>query len=306
VRNFILLIRRFWNIILFLILEMVCFSMISKSRSMQGMDIVASSNAVSGYVYKKQNDVVYYFQLRRMNDSLLNENARLRNIIAGKSNVDTFRDVIAKVAVTIKDTTTVKDTTGGTKLTPAGTVKVIRYAEYRYIPARVINNSISNDRINYITLNRGAADGIRRDMAVVTTNGIVGRVDDVSENYSRVVSVLSDRKVSTKLSDGTSNLITVWNPGSPEYVVTEKVPLYIKVRRGDSVFTTGYSFFPENVLIGTVAKVDTMKATNSKNIKVRLSTNFRNLQYVYVVGDKMAEERNKLEAPKKPEKASKK
>lgn len=305
-RNFILLIRRFWNIILFLILEMVCFSMISKSRSMQGMDIVASSNAVSGYVYKKQNDVVYYFQLRRMNDSLLNENARLRNLLAGKSNIDTFRDVIAKVPITIKDTTSIKDTTIGTKLTPSGAVKVIRYANYRYIPARVINNSISNDRINYITLNRGAADGIRKDMAVVTTNGIVGRVDDVSANYSRVVSVLSDRKVSTKLSDGTSNLITVWNPGSPEFVVTEKVPLYIKVRKGDSVFTTGYSFFPENVLIGTVAKVDTMKATNSKNIKVRLSTNFRNLQYVYVVGDKMAEERNKLEAPKKPETASKK
>lgn len=300
-RNFILLIRRFWNIILFLLLEVTCFSMISKSRSIQGMDLVSSSNAVSGYVYKKQNDVVYYFQLTRMNDSLLRENARLRNLIAGKSNIDTFTDLMARIPVTIRDTVTQKDTSASAiKLTPTNTVKIVRYAEYHYIPARVINNSVSNERANYITINRGYEDGVRKEMAVVTTNGIVGRVNNVSAHCASVVSVLSDRKVSTKLSDGTSNLITIWNPGSPEYVVTEKVPLYTKVKRGDSVFTTGYSFFPENVLIGTVAKIDTMKATNAKNLKVRLSTNFRNLQYVYVVEDKMADERNKLEAQNTP------
>lgn len=293
-RNFILLIRRFWNIILFLILEVISFSMISKSRNMQGMDIVSSSNAVVGFVYRKQNDVVYYFQLKRMNDSLLSENTRLRNQIAGKSNIDTFTDMIARIPVTVRDTT--KKDSSGISLTATGKVKVVRYAQYHYIPARVINNSISNDRINYLTINRGSADGVKKEMAVVTSNGIVGRVANVSEHLASVASVLSDRKVSSKLSDGTSNLITIWNPGSPDFVVTEKVPLYIKVKRGDSIFTTGYSFFPENVLIGTVARIDTVKATNAKNLKVKLSTNFRNLQYVYVVEDQMGEERKKLEA----------
>lgn len=263
---------------------------------MQGADIVSSSNAVAGYVYKKQNDVVYYFQLKRLNDSLLSENARLRNELASVSNIDTFQDMTARIPITIKDTTTVKKDSTATTLTPTGTTKIVRYANYHYIPARVINNSVSNDRMNYITINRGAKDGIKKDMAVVTGNGIVGRVAHVSEHIASVVSVLSDRKVSSKLSDGTSNLITIWNPGSPEFVVTEKVPVHIKVKRGDSLFTTGYSFFPENILIGTVAKIDTMKATNAKNLKIRLSTNFRNLQFVYVVGDNMAEERKKLEA----------
>jgi len=295
-RNFILLIRRFWNVILFLILEAVSFSMISKSRNMQGMDIVSSSNAVVGYVYKKQNDVVYYFQLKRLNDSLLDENTRLRNQLA-QYKADTFRDMIARIPVTVRDTTR-RDSSGVT-LAPTGAVKVIRYANYRYIPARVINNSISGDRTNYITINRGAADGVRKEMAVVTGNGIVGRINNVSEHLATVVSVLSDRKVSTKLSDGTAGLFTIWNPGSPEYVVTEKVPIYAKVKKGDSVFTTGYSFFPENVLIGIVAKVDTMKATNAKNLKVKLSTNFRNLQYVYIVEDKISAERKELEAKNK-------
>jgi len=290
VRNFLILIRRFWNLILFLILEVVSLVLISKNRNMQGVDIVASSNSVVGYVYKKQNDVVYYFQLKQMNDSLLSENARLRNNLALKSNIDSFRDSTVRIPIIVRDTTK-RDSTN-----TQGALKTIRYAQYNYIPARVINNSISNDKINFITINRGSGDGVRKDMAVVTGNGIVGRVANVSEHYSRVVSVLSDRKVSSKLSDGTSNLITIWNPGSPEYVVTEKVPVYIKVKKGDSVFTTGYSFFPENVLIGIVAKVDTMKASNSKNLKIRLSTNFRSLQYVYVVEDKMGEEKKQVEA----------
>lgn len=297
-RNFILLIRRFWNIILFLILEVVSFSMISKSRNMQGMDLVSSSNAAVGYVYKKQNDIVYYFQLKRLNDSLLRENTRLRNQLAQSSGTDTFRDVIARIPVTVKDTTKRRDSSGAS-FVPTGAVKVVRYANYRYIPARVINNSISNDRVNYITINRGAADGIRKEMAVVTGNGIVGRVNNVSEHLATIASVLSDRKVSTKLLDGTTGFFTIWNPGSSEFVVTEKVPLYVNVKKGDSVFTTSYSFFPDNVLIGTVAKIDTIKATNAKNLKVRLSTNFRKLQYVYVVEDKMDAERKELEAQNK-------
>jgi len=298
VRNFLLLIRRFWNIILFLILEVISISMIKNSNTMQGADIVSSSNAVAGYVYKKQNDVVYYFQLKRLNDSLLNENARLRNELSALSDIDTFRDVTARIPVTIKDTTTKKDS-AGISLTPTGAVKIIKYADFRYIPARVIKNSISNDRMNYITINRGTEDGVKKGMAVVTGNGIVGRVEHVSNHVASVVSVLSDRKVSSKLSDGTSGLITVWNPGTPEYVVTEKIPLHIKVKRGDSLFTTGYSFFPENVLIGTVSKIDTLKTTSTKNLKIRLSTNFRNLQYVYVVDNRMAKEREQLEAQNK-------
>ncbi len=264
---------------------------------MQGMDIVSSANSAVGYLYKKQNDVVYYFQLKKLNDSLLAENTRLRNELSAVSNIDTFTEVTARIPVTVKTDTTIarKDSTG-IKLIPTTRIKVIRYADYHYIPARVINNSVSNDRMNFITLNRGSKDGIEKDMAVVTANGIVGRVSNVSDHFASVVSVLSDRKVSTKLADGTANLFTIWNPGSPEYVITEKVPLHIKVKKGDSVFTTGYSFFPENVLIGTVAKIDTLKATNVKNLKVRLSTNFRSLQYVYVVSNEKGEEKNKLEA----------
>lgn len=290
-RNFLLLIRRFRNLILFIILEVISLVLISKSRNLQGVDITSSSNAVAGYFYRKQNDVVYYFQLRRLNDSLLKENTLLRNELAINLNVDSLRDSISKIAVTIRDTTGSKDSIKGQY---AGAVKFVKYALYHYIPARVINNSISNDKINFITINRGRNDGIDEGMAVVTNSGIVGRVANVSEHYATVASVLSDRKVSAKLSDGTFGTV-IWEPGSPDYVYMEKTPVTIPVKKGDTVLTTGYSFFPEHITIGYVTKIDTAKASNTKNLKVRLSTNFRKLQYVYVVKNKMGEERQKLE-----------
>ncbi len=257
---------------------------------MQGADIVNSSNAMTGYFYEKQNDVVYYFQLKRLNDSLLNENRQLRNTLAQMSNIDSLSDSIARIPIVVRDTSK-RDTSKGNKM---GGVKSIRYALYHYIPARVINNSVSNDKMNFLTINRGAKDGVKKEMAVVTGSGVVGRVAQVSDHYATVASVLSDRKISARLSDGTFSFI-LWEPGSPDYVIMEKIPVQVPVKRGDSIFTTGYSFFPENVLIGRVAKIDTMKSSNAKNLKVRLSTNFRNLQYVYVVEDKMGEERKQLE-----------
>lgn len=293
-RKLIQLIRRFWNLILFIILEVVSFVLIAKRQSIQGVDIVNSSNAIVGFFYRKQNDVVYYFQLKQMNDSLLNENTRLRNLLAQNSNVDTFRDSIVRIAIPLRDS--VKSAVSDTSRKGIGPIKAVRYASYRYIPARVINNSIANDRMNYITLNRGTDDGISKNMAVVAGNGIVGRVANVSAHYATVVSVLSEgRSYSACLSDGTEGFIT-WEKGSPDYVTLTKIPLQQKVKRGDSVFTTGYSIFPENIMVGNVARIDTIKTNNTKNLRVRLSTNFRKLQYVYVVENKLGEEKRKLES----------
>ncbi len=303
-RKLLQLIRRFWNLLLFLILEVICFAMISKHNSMQGVDIVNSSNAAVGYFYRKQNDVTYYFQLKNANDSLLNENARLRNEMSLITGVDTLTDSVVRIAIRAKEDTTQKatDTTQkGNSMKPIGKPVVVRYADYVYIPARVINNSIANDKTNYITLNRGAKAGIKKNMPVVTGSGIVGRVANVSDNYSTVVTVLSEnRNYSAQLADGTSGFIT-WAKGSADFVNLTKIPIQQKVTRGDSVFTTQYSIFPDNIFIGTVSKVDTMKSNNTKNLRIRLSTNFRNLQYVYVVKNKYNEEQTKLEEQNKQE-----
>ena len=296
-RNFFLLIRRFWNLILFLILEIICISLIAKSNSVQGLDIVSSSNAIAGYFYKKQNDVVYYFQLRRLNKDLLAENAQLNNQLSEIKYTDTFQNSIAQIAIIEKkDSATLSREANlpDSMIKKVGNPRIVRYSEYNYIPARVLKNSISNDKINFITLNRGSEDGIEKDMAVVTGNGIVGRIASVSKHYSTAASILSNRKVNVQLKDGTPGFIH-WEPGNASYVKMDKIPIFQPVKRGDSVYSTSYSYFPVNIFVGTISKIDTMKATNDKKLTIRLSTNFRNLQYVYVVQNDMDAERKALE-----------
>ncbi len=277
-RNFILFIRRFFNLILFLGLEVVCVILIQRTNTLQGNDIISSANAVSGLVYKKQNDVVYYFGLRKMNDSLQRENARLRAALSAYKSVDTLADTLVLKKAGIADTAR----------------HIVRYAQYMYRPARVINNSTSSSD-NYITLNRGSASGIKKNMAVLSGTGIVGRVEHVSANFASVLSVLSSKqKVSAKLKSGTNGFV-LWEGKNPRVLTMVDVPQQIKVKRGDSVYTNSYSLFPPDILVGTVISTETVKKNTMQRLYLKPSTDFANLQYVYVAENKMAVEQRELE-----------
>lgn len=278
-RNFIFFIRRFFNLILFLTLEVMCIVMIERTNTLQGNDIVSSANAVSGLVYKKQNDVVYYFGLRRMNDSLQNENARLRQIIEQYRSLDTLSDSLVKTKTQVGDTAK----------------HIVRYAEYVYRTARVINNSV-NATDNFITINRGSRHGIGKNMAVLSGSGVVGRVEHVSANYSSILSVLSAKqRVSARLKN-IANGFVVWEGKNPRVLTMIDVPQQVEVKKGDSVFTNSYSlYFPPEVLIGTVIKTEPIKKNAMQHIYLKSSTDFANLQYVYVVENKMRQEKTQLE-----------
>lgn len=278
-RNFIFFIRRFFNLILFLTLEVVCIVMIERTNTLQGNDIVSSANAVSGLVYKKQNDVVYYFGLRRMNDSLQNENARLRQIIEQYRSLDTLSDSLVKTKTQVGDTSK----------------HIVRFAEYVYRTARVINNSV-NATDNFITINRGSRHGIGKNMAVLSGSGVVGRVEHVSANYSSILSVLSAKqRVSARLKN-IANGFVVWEGKNPRVLTMIDVPQQVEVKKGDSVFTNSYSlYFPPEVLIGTVIKTEPIKKNAMQHIYLKSSTDFANLQYVYVVENKMRQEKTQLE-----------
>ncbi len=277
-RNFILFVRRFFNLILFLILEIVCVILIEHTNTLQGNDIISSANMVSGLVYKKQSDVVYYFGLRKMNDSLVNENARLRNEIDQLHSVDTLKDSVVHRKLYPTDSST----------------HIVKFADYLYRTARVINNS-TNASDNYITINRGSKDGISKNMAVISGTGIVGRVEHVSAHFASVLSILSSKqKVSAKLKDGTNGYI-IWDEKQPDVLVMTDVPQQVKVKKGDSVYTAIFSIFSPDILIGTVLKTVVVKKNAMQLIYLQSSTNFHNLQYVYVIENKMVIEKKIVE-----------
>jgi len=279
-RNFILFIRRFFNLILFLGLEIACIVLIARTRNlMQGNDLLSSANAVTGYFYNRQNDVVEYFSLRRMNDSLLAENERLRQVVTKSLESDSLGQETVNRSFVSEDSS-----------------RSIQYAQYTYYRARVISNSVSAAD-NYITINRGSEDGIRKNMAVISGTGVVGRVANVSDHFATVLSVLNVKQpVSARLKDGTYSFV-FWEKGSrPDELFMSDIPQEIRVHTGDSIFTTSYStIFPRDLLIGVVTMIETREKDNTQRLTLRPATNFRNLQYVYVVQDDFIRERRQLE-----------
>ena len=74
------------------------------------------------------------------------------------------------------------------------------------------------------------------------------------------------------------------------------VPQDVQLRKGDSVLTNNYSlYFPPDILIGTVVKTQALKKNGLQLIYLQSATNFHNLQYVYVIENKMMVEKKMVE-----------
>lgn len=253
---------RYHLLLLFLALEGFCFFLIYRNSRYHEVMFVSAANDVNGKVFTVYSEAAGYLHLRSVNDSLAAENASLRaRLLESKydNKVDSGR---------------VYDTIG-------------RFVQtYAYIPAHVIRNSVSQST-NYIFLDRGSKQGIKKQMGVICPNGIVGQVVGVTENYASVMSVLSDEfKVSAKFKNSEYFGNLHWTGGNVTSALLENIPKHATVKPGDTVVTSGYSLlFPKNVMVGVVEKVTTIPERNFLDVSVKLSTDFGNLNYVYIVNN---------------------
>jgi rod shape-determining protein MreC len=172
--------------------------------------------------------------------------------------------------------------------------------KFNFLAAKVVNNSVSQEN-NYITLHRGANQGVKADMGVIGPSGIVGKVTFVSLNYSRVMSLLNRKsKVSAMLKKGYYTGDLQWDGKNPDYLVLSRIPTRVKVQKGDTVLTSNISqklSFPPGFMIGTVADIGIDPSSNYYYLlKIKTATDFYSLQYVYLTDNVLAEEQNILEA----------
>lgn len=211
-----------------------------------------------------------YFNLKSENERLSKENAELHS-----------HDLLSFSKI-VNGEYNVNDTTYKQK--------------YTYTNAKVINNS-TNRRNNYLTLDKGSKQGITNKMGVITSLGVVGLVENVSENFCTVKSLLhSNTIINSKFKkDGTFGPLS-WDGENFEYATLNDIPTHVRIVRGDTVVTSQYTkMFPENILIGTV---DTFYRESTKpfyTVKVKLSINFKKLTHVYIVNNKLREEQEALE-----------
>lgn len=286
-RNLIIFFRRYFNFFLFLLLEVICMVLVFQHNNFQRTAYLSSANDISGKLYDKYNNVQYYFHLKSTNDSLVNENMRLHNALR-----TSYDSMVTTNGVKID---TVRQYSDDTSHKVIGT----QIRRYEYFSAKVINNSI-NKPVNYITIHRGSLQGIRPNMGVISSSGVVGVVRSVSDNYSVVLSMLSKSNsvsISARLGQGKEMGSVHWDGEDAGYALLKDVPKSAKIHKGDTVVTSGFSaLFPENIPIGYVENIAVGdKASTSFTIRLKLATNFFNLQYVYVIENLLRDEQQRLE-----------
>jgi len=262
---------RNYGLFLFIVLEVISFVLIFNYNNFQKAKYLNSSNRITASIYNSFNSVVNYFELARINNELASENAALRTVLKS-------RPGFANVSDSLYSTLAGSDTT------------------YRFVSARVINNSV-NKTFNYITLNKGSEDGIQPDQGIISPEGIVGVVTNVSKSYALGISVLNQRwGVSAKLKKSGFFGSLFWNGDDFRYANLMEIPFHVMLANGDTIVTSGYSsIFPEGIMIGTIESFEQPSGENYYDIKVKLSTNFKALSYVEVIQNLDRKEIDELE-----------
>ena len=257
----------------FLVLEVVSMVLLFRYNSYQGSVWFSSANAVTGKVYEWDSAVESYFSLSSVNSQLTQRNVLL------EQQVRALNDSIAHL--THSQETAVERLA---RMTP--------FQGCKLLPAQVVTNTV-NRYNNLITLDKGAADGVKRDMGVVCGMGVVGIVYLVSEHYSIVIPVLNGHSNISCTIQGRGYFGYLrWRGGSSQLAYLEDVPRHAHFKLGDYVVTSGYSsVFPSGVMVGKVLHVFNSADGLSYRVQVKLSTDFARLRDVCLVDDSALQER---------------
>jgi len=275
--NLIEFFKRAFHIIVLAVLLILSITMLGKSLSFNEYRIARAVQSVVGPIQKGVAGMVHKFRLGPENEALVQQNIELmrehENMFIEKE--DTVLTEMSKT-----------DSTNRTQ---------IRLYDYTY--AHVIFRTV--DRMfNYMIVDKGAKDGISRDMAVLSPAGVAGVVTDVSQNFATVRPILHpESRISAVVTPANQNGTVIWEGSDPEVAYLEAIPQHSEINIGDSVFTNGYSnIFPKGLLIGTVKEVQVGNNASFLTIKVKLATHYTDIYTVYLVENLFKSELDTLKA----------
>lgn len=262
-----------WNnnfTLLFIFLWSISIYLVVLNNRFQQVYVVNSSNRVAASILESMHEVSEYLSLKETNISLSRENADLRSRLA--SNFYTLG---------VSDSS-INDS--------------LFLQQYTYTPARVVNSTI-NRRNNYLTLDKGSRHGIKPDMGVISSDGVVGIVKDVSGHYCTVMSLLhKNSRVSARFKKSNYFGSVVWNGEDSREAELLEVAKHVKFKKGDTLVTTVFStVFPEGVPVGTVSGYELKNDANFFEIDLKLATDYARLTHVYIVKNLLKDEQRKLE-----------
>lgn len=253
--------------LLFVFLEVVSMVLLFRFNSYQGSVYFTAANAVSGQVLEWNSGVEKFLYQSKLNEQLTKRNVQLE-----------LQNRQLMAMLNKREAPIPKDVVG-----------------YKVISAKVVSNSLGK-RDNFIVIDKGSADGVRRDMGVTSGTGIVGTVYLTSAHHSLVIPVLNSRSnISVAISKRGYFGYLQWNGGDSRTADVNDVPRHAHFRLYDKVVTSGYSsIFPPGLMVGKVLHVYNSDDGMSYRLKVQLSTDFGRLRDVCVIDNAPMEERINL------------
>ena len=269
-KEIIKLILKYHFTIIFILLEIVSFSLIIRHNEYQRAIFSESASTLFGNISSTITSIKDYFRLKEINESLAKENILLKNRLEA---YEFLQDTIIQRTVV------------------EGSIPV-----YEYIGAKQVNATYNRTK-NYITLNRGRKNGLQKEMAVCTPEGIVGLIQDLSDHFAVVIPLINvDARISAKIKKNNYYGSLQWDGNDYAYSYLNDIPYHVEVNAGDTIVTSGLSkIFPEGIVVGYVESVDKVPA-NFLKIKVKLAVDFKRINHVYVILNNKKNEQTSLEA----------
>ena len=255
---------RYNFIFLFIILETLSFILIVQNNY-QRASFFKASNSFTGSVLTITSNISEYFSLRKANTELARENMELRRQLESsfiRTDTDSF---------------------------------VRQDSLFRFIYARVIKNSVNKQK-NYLMINKGRRHGIKPDMGVITSTGVVGTVVEVSEHFSRIMSVLNiQNKINARIKKNWHLGNIEWDGKDYRYGLLTDIPSHVLLDEGDTIITSGNSLiFPEGLIIGTVEEFNRQSSEKFNTALIRFSVDYNSLHQVFVITNLMKEETEEI------------
>ena len=246
------------HILLFFLLELIAIIFTIQSHSFHKSKFVNSANYITGGIYNKINNVKEFLFLKKENIRLAQENIELKNLL----NLQGISD--STMNITVIDT--------------------LKYHQkFNFIAGKVINNEFRKSN-NYLTLNKGSVNGIKSDMGVVSSKGIIGITKSVSKHYATVLSVLNvNYQINVRLIDSDHFGSLSWDSKDYKTVQLLYLPIQASIKIGDTLISGGKStIFPEGILVGTIKSFSTNN-NNYENISVTLFNDMSAVGHVEII-----------------------
>lgn len=262
------------NTVIFIILEIAAFSLLTKNGELQEIWISRVGHQFMAKAWGQSESIKYYFSLKKQNEILAEENFTLNEELRAY-----------KTAAAIAATENYMD------------IEYLKATDgFTYTPARIVKNS-RNKQHNYIIINKGSEDGLGTHAGLISSHGVIGIIDAVGKHHSYALSFMnSEVSISARLGNEGAVGPLIWDGRTTNGAILKEIPLQYKFQPGDTVWTSGYSsIFPADIPLGVTGESKIVNGATNE-IKVTLFQDYTAIRYVTVVNNTGLDEIEALEA----------